>query len=440
MLQLLAGLKPSFGVREPSRAFCSIGISFAGLEALRLPPAYLRLFRRLAPAFTEGAVRRSVRVGDGGPSAARNWDPAFAQSRAHVLVSWHGDEGEVDAASERFAHEWQESNRPCRRAPAARDDSLCSMPKLLHAVPRGERIGAPTGEMGEWMHFGFRDGISEVCIDNELPRPTAPDCRHHMPGALLLGHANDADFNQFALARAPDKVRAFFRNSCFGILRKMEQDLSAFEDQLDVWVNQLAQVMNPGPSRDFVKAKLCGRWPNGRQMLPGEVVPRGALQLDLDRDPAGEGCPFGSHVRRMRAAPDGNGNLYRRPLQRRSFPFGAPSWSARPTDGEVRGQLGHFFCASIEDQFEHLLGQWAARPPLGLAGEDRAQDPFTGPHDESKAGLVLPLRGLPGQSLRGFQPWTTTRGTMYAWYPGGAGLQALLRNDFVSKSNKGPWL
>lgn len=421
---LLGALTPSFGPRDAGSPFCSIGFSYAGLQALGMPERYLRLFARLAPAFREGAVRRSVHLGDGGASAVAHWRPAFRQDRAHVLLSWHGAQQLVHDQARALARQW-----------------MLSFSMGLADPMTGLRLGAPESQAGEWVHYGFRDGISEVCIDDEHPRPAAPDCRRHAPGALLLGEINDAGFNPFVLSQAPEKVRSFFRNSSFGILRPMLQDLAGFEAQVDRWQAELAPLMKPALTREFVKAKLCGRWPDGRQLEAGEVEPGGdSLVLNLSEDAAGMGCPWGSHVRRMRAAPDRDGHVFLRPLQRRGMPFGPAHWSGRPNDGQPRGLLGHFFCASIEDQFEHLLGQWSARPPLGFAPEDRALDPLIGPHEDARAALLVPLHGRPPQALAGLQAWTTTQGTLYAWHPGRDGLCALLEHDFVRDEDLGPWL
>ena len=419
---LLKQLSASFGPQPPEQPCFSIGFSFAGLEALGLPDAYLRLFRSLAPAFSEGAVRRSVHLGDSGLSAAQHWRPAFRQDRAHVLLSWHGAPATVRGQANDFAELWKKTFDTWPADPL-----------------EGLRLGAPGQHVGQWVHFGYRDGISEVCIDDELPRPTAPDCRRHAPGALLLGEVNDAGANPFVLSRSPDKVRAFFKDSSFGILRPMAQDLAAFEAQVDRGL-AIATLVGAPERRDFVKAKMNGRWPNGALPRPGDLSATGPLTLDLARDDAGEGCPFGSHVRRMRAAPDAQGHRFERPLQRRSIPFGPAAWSGRPTDGVQRGLLGHFFCASIEDQFEHLLDQWAARAPLGFDPQDSALDPLIGPHDDANAALAVPLKGRPTQWLKGFGAWTTTLGTLYAWHPGRVGLQALIDDDFVAAEDEAPWL
>lgn len=415
----------SYGVVGAADVCTSIGFSFAGLEALQVPESYLRLFRRLAPAFTQGAVRRSVNLADSGASAPLHWEPGFEQERAHVLMSWHGDHAEVARRAEKLERAWIE----------AFDDG-----SRVAWRYEGKRLGAPAGRQGQWVHFGFRDQLSEVCIDTSLP--AAPDRREHSPGTLLLGHVNDAGFNPFVLTAAPDKVRSFFRDGSFGILRKIEQDVEAFERQIDKWADQMEAVMDLPSPRDFVKAKLCGRWPDGRQLRPGEVEPPPdrTLVLDLTEDMEGQGCPFGSHVRRLRAAPDGDGHVFERPLQRRGVPYGPAAWSERPNDGVPRGLLGHFFCASIEDQFEHLVSQWAARPPLGLAARDRALDPFGGSTQSADAALEVPLRGEDTQSLRGFSAWATVKGTMYAWHPSRIALVALFEDDFVPEKEERPWL
>ena len=48
---------------------CTIGFTYRGLESLCVPPAYLRIFARLAPAFFQSAPLRSAQLGDNGVSA-----------------------------------------------------------------------------------------------------------------------------------------------------------------------------------------------------------------------------------------------------------------------------------------------------------------------------------------------------------------------------------
>jgi hypothetical protein len=418
---------------------CSVGFTFAGLEALGMADGYLRIFRRLAAAYSAGAVLRSDVLGDSGASAAHHWLPMFRHEHAHVLLTWHGPtEREVMDTAKAFSDDWA----------AHLQTDVPSCPLV------GGCLAPPEGQRGDWVHFGFRDSLSEVSIDgNRHPPSKAPDLRPHARGALLLNEVNDAGFNSFPLNTAPDKVRNFFASSTFGVLRPLSLDVGAFEARVTDWAEEIAPhlglpVPDEAARRDFVKAKLCGRWPDGRPLRPGDVVPRGRsdndadLKFDLgtDGDPLGQGCPFGSHVRRMRSGPDGHGNTYARPLQRRSVPFGPAWWPGGASPDVPRGHLAHFFCASLEDQFEHLLGQWAAGAPLGLAAGDQAMDPLCGTHADPDAALLVPMQGRPTQPLRGFGGWTTTLGTLYAWHPGRDGLKALLSHDYVSEEDERHWL
>ena len=91
-----------------------------------------------------------------------------------------------------------------------------------------------------------------------------------------------------------------------------------------------------------------------------------------------------------------------------------------------RGLLGLFFCASLEDQFEHLLGEWANKTPMGPDHRGRAKDPLIGQHDDPHATLHLPAAApAQAQRLGGLTPFVSTRGTAYLLYLARPALQAL---------------
>ncbi len=422
--------EPCFGPEEQEQT-SSIGLSFAGLKALGMLDGYLRLLHRLAPAFAEGAPLRSLRLGDSGASAASRWKDEFHFARAHVLVSWHGKDAKQEA--EEFKQLWRHT--------------LAIPPGFgLAAQYNGQRLGAPDNEKGEWLHYRYRDGLSDIWIAGG-PKPEVSDVRPHRAGEVLLGRVNTAGFTPFGLSQAPEKVRAFFLDSSFGILRPMKQDVRAFDAQIALSAKAWDE------SEDFVRAKLCGRWPDGRQLQPGQNyqpdlqlrpgdrnAERDAFKLDLEGDTEGKGCPFSSHLRRMRAAPDRDGATFERPLLRRGVPYGTAAWKGVPEgDTTERGLIGHFFCASIENQFEHLVGQWAAQPPLGSAPDDEAPDPLIGVHADADATLRIPGENKSVRYLRGFGAHTTAVGTMYAWYPGREAWKALLETKYEKEEDSGPW-
>lgn len=417
----------SFGADAPdaSRLQATLGFAWRGLQALGVPRPYLRTFARLAPAFAEGAPLRAARLGDSGPSSPTNWRPGFALEAAHVLLTLHGPADDV----ERIASDLQE----CWGA----DEPLACVDAAL-----GQRLGPPGIREGEWVHFGYRDGLTDAVIEEVGRSPhDLPQTRCHRAGEFLLGHENDSGFNRFALETAPRKLRDFFHHGSFAAYRPMHQDVAAFEAFVDAAVQQVVRgaALPVAFSREWVKAKLCGRWPGGEALRPGQRSPvRNDFQLDLVGDAQGRGCPFAAHARRMR--PLGiDAHARGRPLLRRGMPYGPADWSDRPESDVDRGLLGLFFCASLEDQFEHLLGQWANRRPLGSPDTGRAKDPLIGMHEDPEADLRLPMNGG-AVTLRGLRPWTRTLGTLYAWVPGRTALRQLLQHDYNRPEDDGPWL
>jgi len=199
---------------------------------------------------------------------------------------------------------------------------------------------------------------------------------------------------------------------------------------------------NGGVTTDWVRAKLCGRWPNGKVLRPGQLAPAKCddFAIDFAGDDQGVGCPWAAHVRRMnsRGNPAGDAHQRERPLVRRGTPFGAAMWRDPNPDLE-RGLLGLFFCASLEDQFEHLLGHWANRRPLGAPDLSQAKDPLMGQHEDAEAALLLPQAAGAPLALKGFSPWTQTLGTLYAWHPSGLVLQRILDQDYLQPADEEPW-
>lgn len=404
--------EPSFGTQDLQPLRLSVGISFDGLQAMRLPPAYQRVFQRLAPAFVDGPLLRAGRNGDHGASAPQHWHAAFGPRPPHLLLSWHGGTADCAAAVTSAASSWQAR----MGGPAA---------GRLH----GEALAGPT--QGQWLHFGYRDGISELCIDASDYARTQLDPRPHRAGVLLLGHPSDEGSNPFALPAANALVRDFFHDSSFGALRAIEQDVAAFDRFVDDALTQ-AQQLDPRCSRDWVLAKLAGRWPDGRVLTVGAMVPTGShYAFPAGTADDGRGCPYASHVRRMRPASPLDPT---RPLQRRSLPYTDAATGAR-------GLLGHFFCADLSRQYEHLLGQWAQRPPLGAEAQTgSAADALAGVNDDPRASWLLPVHdGQPPLTLRGLRPWLRTWGSCYAWYPSKDGLRIVASGDFKPFDPEGAW-
>jgi deferrochelatase/peroxidase EfeB len=408
----------------------ALGLTYAGLLSLPVPRHVRQVLHRRAPAFCDGAALRApARLGDTGINAPSHWSEAFGPT-LHFILTMHADSP-------------NDLDRQTKAVEALRDRGN---PVRLHVL-EGGWIGAPPGQQGQWVHFGYRDGLSHVRLDH----PAGSRSGGVAAGEVLLGHPRDHGDNPWLLARQRSRLlRELFLDGSFGVLRKIEQDTAAFEDYVDTAAQRLRQAWpqaaaQPALLRDLVKAKLCGRWPDGRAFDPqaGGLLPAGSAQhppeqLQFQDDAAGEACPFAAHVRRLQSGGADLAHARRRVLVRRGRPYGKAAW--HPVDGQVeRGLLGLFFCASLEDQFEHLLGHWVDAMPLGLPGDRQIKDPLIGHHDDGGAPFEVPLPGQAPLPLPRMPRCVRTRGTAYAFYPGQRGLQLLLEeHDLLDRDEEEP--
>jgi deferrochelatase/peroxidase EfeB len=423
---------------QPDAAELSLGFTYRGLERLRVPALYLRVFQNLAPAFSHGApVRAAEHLGDTGEGAAQWWESAFRLEDAHAIVTV---QAETAAAIKQQKDQLQAQIEVSRGAVE------------INVWLDGERLDGPGGPGGPegakefWTHFGFRDGLSKVYVRGAVDPTDGTDSTDaHEPGEFVLGHTNDGGYNPWALSDLPQKMRSLFHNASFGAFRKIEQDEPRFQSSVERWAAQVlterglpADPKNMEWSKQYVKAKLCGRWPQGWQFDPlnedqPELSSKVPKHINFSKDSEGFGCPFGAHIRRMNPRDVGNVNegvvhARQRPLMRRGMPYG-PVFDDAPS--QERGLLGLFFCASLEDQFEHLLGQWADRVPLGLPDKGNAKDPLIGQHEDGNAVFDIPRKANPSHLLDGFLNFARTRGTLYAFYPSRRALTLLSAGDYA---------
>jgi len=399
--------------RDPA---VSIGFTYRGLQALGLPDRYLNELRLKAPAFCEGApTRAALRLGDTGSCAAERWEPMFAFDRAHVLISIHGpNEGAVDSMRERLAA--TEGARPGFEG----WETGKLLAQHLTNDKRNRRV-----------HFGFRDNLARPRI---VEKGYDPPKLRHRAGELVLGYLNDEQFNRWDNELTAYDVAQFFRNGSFAVLRKIEQDEKAFNSYLK------EQAPAHGVTEDYLKAKLCGRWPNGARVMPGHDMvepsePKPEENFNFTDDTEGFGCPFGAHIRRTNPRRDSIAPQRLRPLFRRGMPYG-PKY-CNGTEDKKRGLIGLFFCASIEDQFEVVMSEWIEKKPMGPRHLGNAKDPLVGHHDD-EAFFHIPREKKPGIELTGFEPFVRTCGTLYAFFPSLSALRDIARMESAASPGAQP--
>jgi deferrochelatase/peroxidase EfeB len=421
----------------------SLGFSRRGLERVHVPKPLLALFALKSPAFMAGAaVRATSQLGATGSDAPASWDKAFGFMTLDAVLSVHAAKQNGTAATVAAI-----------KIAATNHGVLSNELKICSSLPQPKGVKLQATECPsisdstpQWTHFGYRDGLSQIGIEGWSKKDKLDRCKPMSvfpAGEFLLGHPQSASESLPNQPRRPGanpwlagpgqkvwpkEIRAFFANGSFGVLHQMEQHVTEFE----TFIREKALVLKI--STEELKGKLCGRYPNGLPLVstaganPGE-------DFDYKGDPDGIACPFGSHIRRMNPRSeslaqfasdpvrkaDQNSLLAHsgrsRPLLRRGMSYGI-HWDGEQKDGEARGLMGHFFCASIEDQFEHLIGQWADRVPLGSADTGGARDPLIGAHECNDGPFIInrqdPLTAL---RLYGLKPFTRTRGTAYLFYP-----------------------
>lgn len=401
------------------RCGINIGFTYRGLQALGVAPRVLAVLADKSPAFADGAVQRASRcLGDSGESAPDRWESVFDAGQAEVWIAIHGNtESSVVATLLRLKSSLG----------VAAFEGWDAEPPLAAEALLGE-VDPATGKEISKVHFGFRDSISKPRITD------TGEGQKREAGELLLGYVNNENFDLWTADPKPHEpmpvdIVDFLRNGSFGVLRKIEQH----EDRLSLYLKQRVDALKDGGvsvSADYLKAKMCGRWPSGALIQPNDTEePSGPEKwptptFDFSHDPDGLGCPFGAHIRRTNPRDDGIMPPRVRTLFRRGLPYG-PLYEEQPT--RKRGVMGVFFCASIEDQFERLISEWVEKNPMGPPNSGRSKDPFTGHHDQVESEFHIPQKDGKPIVMKDFTPFVTTRGTLYALFPGRKALEIIAR-------------
>jgi Dyp-type peroxidase family len=397
----------------------NIALSYAGLQALRIPGWLLASF----PAdFRAGMAARAGTIGDTGDGAPERWDAGLRPGAIHVLVTLQG--GDPGALG--------------RTAARVRRDMA------RHGLEPGvEQEAARLGDDRE--HFGFTDGFGQPAVAgvarDAIPGQGVPIRRRRWhrrradivpsgvdprlawralrAGEFVLGYP-DEDGGLPAAPAAP-----LHRNGSFMVWRKLRQDVAGFR----AWVAETAAATGRRP--DLVAAKVIGRWPDGSPLVLRPRYGDAALGNDRERvndfaygdDPEGLACPRGAHVRRANPR-DGfraGGRLTaRHRILRRGMPYGPPLEPGAAEDGEDRGLVFVALQASIERQFEIVQARWLNDgDAFGLG---RTPDPVAGT-------VACPARqsfgGRPPAYATALRSFVTPRGGEYLFVPAISGLRAL---------------
>ena len=247
-----------------------------------------------------------------------------------------------------------------------------------------------------------------------------------------------------------------FRSGSFVVIRELAQDVDGFDafvtrkadelrgmitDSDQMAYRDLYKVIGQYPDKEWVKAKLMGRWPNGRPLVgnpvntaspkPGDPDTAACLAAETENDfafgsddPQGLACPFGSHIRRTNPRDSKEpGDVKeqiitnRHRLLRRGRTYVKPG-----ADGSI--EKGLFFvslCADLERQFEFVQQVWSnssnfhglTNEPDPVFGAD-TPNPETG--DTCPRNFTIPTASGPIK-LTGMQNFVAVRAGGYFFLP-----------------------
>lgn len=438
---------PSVKAKPPYRL--NIAFTQTGLAKLITDANYRIVASRsntLVDAFGSGAVARAGKVGDVGTNDPKNW--------------WRTDGWQLPTPPD-LAQDFDLILSLYAQTPAGRD-SWCGT--LLSMIPAGAAVltfrqdADPLPEGPDFIHFGYRDGISQPRLQDAPPTLPGTSPPGTPPGAATsLARAASGDdpddrpivpswYFIIADAEAPTyNTHPFLVNGSFGAFRLLAQDVGRFNEMI-------ARDSNP----ELLAAKMCGRWRDGTPLEVSADSPDPSLTgfdltnfdyqtpslhqkgKPLDLGDTGQRCPYASHIRRSNPrddtsvignSGDGNAMAVQHRVLRRAQPFGPPYAAG---DQENRGLVGYFIGAVLSQQFEFIMGSWITHG--GFAGNDHSPNsggfdalfgpPPPPPQQSPGAGLFYycedagdPSNPADYTKVDGVTQIVTTQGGLYVFFP-----------------------
>jgi deferrochelatase/peroxidase EfeB len=282
----------------------------------------------------------------------------------------------------------------------------------------------------DYIHFGYHDGIDNPVLGwPDDPADTVPSDANK----FLIGYPGKG----FIPGPQSGAAAEFAKDGCYNAFRVLYQDVGAFDRFLANCAQEVVTAIGGSldDAKEWLAAKLVGRWRNGSPLVLSPDAPNpatgDATNFDYSADSAALKCPLAAHTRVANPRDESTFNTDTPVprLLRRGMPYGAPP--APPDYNGERGLIGLFLCGSLANQFEKLyswinvnnfsnvfLPNLDTQDPLiaNRLSPSKGGDPsFTIPIPNSSSPIKIPT--LP--------PFVVTRGTAYCLLPSVPTLQRL---------------
>lgn len=401
--------------------FLNIAFALSGLEKLGVPEAEIATFPK---EFRQGMVKRAPSIGDQFQNHPRNWSlpernwppeqtsipraPIELSEIDFVLqvrsaVGEGEEENYIDfAIAQEKVRQFVEDFFDKNEGPSALFNQMSNFLEGDAQVPgqhvfdllitffdvagqkfgfsilgvesmfrpnREERKATPIADLGAKRsnrdHFGFQDGISQPIMIPDHPTPGRPgkNPMEFLPGDLLYGHANTRGDQH-----RPDQESRLMFNGSFLVVRKISQDVKAFQD---------LEMQMQKQNKNLSSALLVGRTKGGAPLVaPGNTK----NDFNYDGDKGGDACPLSAHIRLSNPRSEFHGRRDPKIL-RRGMSYGVPFKTQK---NAKRGVMFMAFCASISEQYE-VIQRWLNGGNSTGVYSGR-NDPLTGALDRSEGG------------------------------------------------------
>ena len=207
-------------------SYVYLGLICNGLRALGIDEASLATFPE---AFRAGMPARAQELGDHGASHPSHWAGGLASPGLHALLLL-------------FAQD-----------PAERARRVEEHRSLLGSSPGVGVLSELEVDLpATWReHFGYQDGITQVCVEGTGMEPPPGSGPAAKPGEFVLGYPDETG----SVSTLP-QPQWLTRNGSFLSYRRLYQDVAAFREFL--WRNASTR-----DEQELLAAKLMGRWRGG---------------------------------------------------------------------------------------------------------------------------------------------------------------------------------